>query len=425
MEARTTKARSHVVLADLGHSKVSLDRIFAVVAGLFLIVLPIPHTVTLRLSALAFLAIAAAIFARRGDTPPIPLKVPLMLWFGLASLSLLWAVSASYTLGEIRTEILYSVLAFVIFFSQARTVERVEQWVRSLVLIILAMSVVVVVLQYLHIDTDYPAAIYPGVGSYTAFAVTVFPYLLLTVLFSPRLSWMLRGVLWLVIVLVVVTEAITHNCIFWFALGGATMVYAALSAAREVDAYRRRMLAVTVVALPILIMVAVTIVHAERFGIPVDTTSVLDWLTYRDPRLQLWSLVWDRFLLHPWVGLGFGLRTLNYAYPDLQQINIVFWHPHNLVLSYAIGMGVLGVAVLVLLFAAIVRELWQLYRDPNPSISRLGIAGLAMVTGVLIRNMTDGFFYRENSLLFWSLLGMTLGCAAYSRRRHLPGRTSS
>lgn len=424
MEAPTDKVRLAVIVTDVVRPRITLDRVFAFVAAFFLVVLPIPHTITPRLSVLAFLALAAVVLSRRGDALPIPLKVPLFVWFGTASLSLLWAVNPSYTLGEIRTEILYSVLAFFVFYSQASGPDRVNQWLRSLLFVTVAMSVAVIVLEYRRIDTDDAAIIYPGVGSFTAFVVTVFPYLILISSWN-QTTWLGRGISWLVIVLAIASEVMADNRIVWFALGGSTMVYAALSAVRETDIYRRRWLMIAVVAAPILVLTAVSIVHARRLGIPVDTSSLMNWLTYRDPRLQLWSLVWDRFLLHPWVGLGFGLRTLNYAYPDLQQINIVFWHPHNLVLSYAIGMGVLGVAVLVLLFAAIVRELWQLYRDPNPSISRLGIAGLAMVTGVLIRNMTDGFFYRENSLLFWSLLGMTLGCAAYSRRRHLPGRTSS
>ncbi|MFL6714369.1 MAG: O-antigen ligase family protein, partial [Sulfurifustis sp.] len=414
--------RPAIVLADFRRPRITVHATFAVVAGLFLFVLPMPHTITLRLSALAFLAAAAVILSRRIDTPAIPLKLPLVLWFGVASLTLLWAVNWHYTLSEIRTEILYSVLAFVIFYSQVRAPTRLNQWLTSLFAVTVAMSVAVIVLTYRHIDTDNPVAIYPGVGSYTAFVVTVFPYILFALL-SGGGGWFRRAALWLVMALVIGAEVITHNRIFWFALGGAMMVYAGLSAARTVNVHWRRILTVTVVAVPILVLTAVTVVHATRRGIPVDATSFVDWITNRDPRLQLWSLVWDRYLEHPWFGLGFGLRTLNYAYPEIQQINIVFWHPHNLVLYYAIGMGVLGVAVLVVLFAAIVRELWQLYRDPNPSISRLGIAGLAMVTGVLVRNMTDGFFYRENGLLFWSLLGMTLGCAAYARRRLSPRRT--
>jgi hypothetical protein len=38
------------------------------------------------------------------------------------------------------------------------------------------------------------------------------------------------------------------------------------------------------------------------------------------------------------------------------------------------------------------------------------------VAGVFLKNMTDDFFVRENALLFWALVGMSLG---YAKRRSL------
>jgi len=42
---------------------------------------------------------------------------------------------------------------------------------------------------------------------------------------------------------------------------------------------------------------------------------------------------------------------------------------------------------------------------------------MAMMAGVVVKNMTDIFFYRDNSLLFWSLVGLTLGYAKYREQR--------
>mgnify|MGYP006866175926 CR=1 FL=1 len=39
----------------------------------------------------------------------------------------------------------------------------------------------------------------------------------------------------------------------------------------------------------------------------------------------------------------------------------------------------------------------------------VGAAGLALVVGVVAKNMTDDFFVRHNALLFWSLTGAALG----------------
>ncbi len=38
-----------------------------------------------------------------------------------------------------------------------------------------------------------------------------------------------------------------------------------------------------------------------------------------------------------------------------------------------------------------------------------------MLTGIVLKVMTDDILVRESSLLFWSCLGMTFGLAAVSR----------
>jgi O-antigen ligase len=72
-------------------------------------------------------------------------------------------------------------------------------------------------------------------------------------------------------------------------------------------------------------------------------------------------------------------------------------------------MGIPGILVLMLLFFSILREYWRFYKSVDVRLQWLGACGLAMVIGVLMKNMTDHFFSRDLSLLFWSLVGMTLG----------------
>ena len=51
-------------------------------------------------------------------------------------------------------------------------------------------------------------------------------------------------------------------------------------------------------------------------------------------------------------------------------------------------------------------------RSTDPGIAAIGAAGLALVAGVVVKNLTDDFFVRQNALLFWSLVGAGLGAAA-------------
>jgi O-antigen ligase len=76
-------------------------------------------------------------------------------------------------------------------------------------------------------------------------------------------------------------------------------------------------------------------------------------------------------------------------------------------------MGVGGVLAILLLFWALAREFWLLYRSTNRDASLIGIAGLALLCGVIVKNMTDDFHVRHLALLFWALAGISLG---YGRR---------
>src|SRR5256885_13749815 len=81
------------------------------------------HIAALRSIALLVTVAAAAYIWRKSPGPPIPLKIPLTIWMGMALLSLTWARDAAYSLGEIRAEIGYDILYFLAFFMLTR-----ERW---------------------------------------------------------------------------------------------------------------------------------------------------------------------------------------------------------------------------------------------------------------------------------------------------------
>lgn len=382
------------------------ERLVLVAGSLFLLVVPMPHTVTLRLITLACLVVASVILVRRDGMPPLPLKSPLLLWAGLALLSVSWAVRPAYSLGEINNEIVYTLLAFFVFYSQTREAAQWKTWNTCFFIIAAVTSLTALGLWYRGDAVNPARYIYSGVGSYTTFAVTVFPLLLLA-LINSRVNWYARSLLWLIVPLVIAGAFATDNRAFWPAFSASMLVFFGLLTWRANTTHRRIQLLIAMLVLCAVSLVAFDYVVHRKLALVADV------------RFDLWSFVWDRFLEHPWTGQGFGLRSFGYAYPEVLDVNSIYWHPHNLILLYATQMGIFGVAVLVVLFAAIVRELWGLYRDPNKKVMRLGAAGLAMITAVLLKNMTDVFFYRENSLLFWSLLGMILGYAAYARRTSL------
>jgi O-antigen ligase len=89
------------------------------------------------------------------------------------------------------------------------------------------------------------------------------------------------------------------------------------------------------------------------------------------------------------------------------------WRAHNLLLDTAPQVGIPGVLLLLLLLGATVREGWRMARSPNDAAAGCGIALICFVAGMLVRNMTDTLWVRQNALFYW---GSRLG-------REEPGRS--
>jgi hypothetical protein len=71
------------------------------------------------------------------------------------------------------------------------------------------------------------------------------------------------------------------------------------------------------------------------------------------------------------------------------------------------------VLVLLVLLVGIGHAFWRLYRAEDPIACLVGASGLALLAGFLTKNMTDDFFVRQNALLFWSMVGLTLGYGSW------------
>jgi O-antigen ligase len=92
-------------------------------------------------------------------------------------------------------------------------------------------------------------------------------------------------------------------------------------------------------------------------------------------------------------------------------------HAHNILLNYAIQLGVLGPIVIGLLVFSVVRELLKLTRVVDRDIRTLGIAGLAIVGGVFgVQGMVEDVFVRHLGWLFWAVMGMILGYSSNATR---------
>ena len=390
-----------------------IDKALLVLTSIFIFVLPMPHTVTIRLSVL-FLAVLLSIVvvAKRG-MPTLPLKWPIAAWTVVAGLSLLYAIQPWYSLAEIKSEILYGVAAYFLFYSQSHSERQWNVWLKVLLASLAVLSLGNIILWANTGQAQSPWYFYNGVGSYTSFFVTTFPFVLLLFFLIPargvpRVALRVAPFLFLIPVL------LTRNRAVWFAFAISTAVLFGLVIAKAQTVKHKRRLQF---ALVLLVVVSAVLLYGTlenrlvvRSG-SLGAGALIEETLQRDLRLPLWKFLISEISEHPWRGAGFGLLSFDYAYPEWQKQYPALFHAHNIFVDAGVQMGVPGILVMVLLFCAVLREYWRLYRSDLRLLQWIGACGIAMVIGMLVKNMTDHFFTRDLALMFWALVGMSLGYA--------------
>ena len=400
------------------------ERITFAATTLFLFVAPFASSGGIRAGCLiaAALALAAMRPWPRMQRIPVALCATFGAWCLLSLASAAWSEAPQRTWEELRAETLYSALAFGVFLLAAQVT-----WWRAWGIAALAGTLLAFVAQGLQQATGIALWRHPpdgGVGPFSTQLVLVAP--LLVALATPAPWGWTRGdapsaavSIGLVIIAAWFTRDgwATPNRIVWPALLAVLAV--AVLAARRATAVRiaDRGLAWTS-AIGAAVMVAAFVgavaLKSERFypGDSGITASV-----EHDLRPRLWSVAFREWKSAPWIGHGLGREIREPAflpetpaqpgYPPLR-------HAHNMLLNIAMQLGALGVAI----FAAIVILLAREYAGyvGASSIAPLGVIGLALLAGFLVKNLTDDFLHRHNAQMFWALNGMLVGLGSRARR---------
>jgi O-antigen ligase len=396
---------------ELGGAKASrspfdLEELRYLPLGIFLVSLPFAHTVALRLYMLLFALLIALADTARGKGPAyIPMKLPFALWTAMALASLAWSARPLYSLREIWNEIGYSLVAFLVCYTMVASERAWRLFLGSLVASFVAVSIVGLCWFAIGFD-QVENAPHGGIGHYTTYLVTILPLLMVYALGATRYRFPANVLGPLLPLLVLVDGYATPNRAFWPAVIVSTVIFALLYAVHARFA-RFRMKALALAAM--IVIIAITAFASSlqhRANVPARE-NVVEALA-DDPRLPLWAHVVTMIEQHPLTGGGFGRGVYGKELNDYFATSEI-WHGHNMFLNYALQLGIGGVLVLVLLLGAVGREFWRLYRADDPAASLIGLAGIAMLTGFIAKNMTDDFFVRQNSLMFWSVVGLSLG----------------
>jgi O-antigen ligase len=400
------------------------QRVFLVSAAAFLLVAPFPSSAGWRVffivSALAALAWQAA----RGAQPLELWRMPrhfaagALAWAALAIASLAWSVDPGYTEQELRRELLYGALAFLVFFIGTRTAQQLHLWLRML----LVATIVLGAGEWLRLL--FPASemfrkVSMGPGPFSTHVVIMAPLLLLALWPGPvGMGRSLRLTLVLGALLVIAGIA-GDSRILWPALLASAFIAFVVFSMRAPPQHpsrkaAKRAFAVAIVLMPLLMLMSAD--YKLRFY-PQAASTVESFAL--DERPLIWTTAVLAAAEHPWIGHGYGreiiaadLRAELARAGQLKHYN----HGHNVLLDAAIQMGALGVAVFSMMMGALA---WAFaaarWREGGVVIA---ITGLAIFAGYFVKNLTDDFFFRPNSLVFWAIAGMLLGLAS-----RLPARS--
>jgi O-antigen ligase len=165
------------------------------------------------------------------------------------------------------------------------------------------------------------------------------------------------------------------------------------------------------VAAALVAAVALAASIADRSALLASAGASQDSLE-RDLRPRIWGVAWTKFTEAPWLGYGFGREILAAEFiphtpPVLNHPRIL--HGHNVFVDMALQLGVAGLAAFTALLALLVCE----YRGylGREEVAPLGVLGLLVLSGFVLKCLTDDFLHRHNALVFWALNAMLLGCA--------------
>lgn len=393
-------------------------------AAVYLFLLPTNHGTYLRSIAFggsllfAACALGWSLWERRQrpeariPLPPWSITLTVAAWFAWSALSYFWSVKPHYTAGQLAREVaenLLLVIAFFIASSDTATFRRYAAAALASFVIMAALA-----LGYAMSPAGWdPALKHNGVGPYSTYVVLTAP-LLLTLIAPTPVGLRRRGLALALgaalLVLLVTSARLTDNRMVWIALAAVFATAAIASAVRWPQTFMRspwRWLA-PVAALLVVLGFAFADAARERAEFDYPPNTSVGATIKSDPRIRLWHQLFDRIGDRVWQGYGFGRRIQAEEIAG-EQSDLKLTHAHNLFASQWLQTGVVGLALFVAMLGAIGTTFVRYVRARDDVLAFLGVVGLSLLAGFVVKNLTDDFLFRSNAKEFWAVIAILVG----------------
>jgi O-antigen ligase len=399
-------------------------RWLAAFTAAYLFLLPTNHGIYLRSIAfggsMLFAAFALAWSLRerrlkpqaRIPLPPWPLALTIGAWFAWSAASYFWSVKPHYTAGQLAREVAENVLLVAAFFIATTDVVILRRYIATALASFAIMAALAIGYALTPAGWD-PALKHNGVGPFSTYLVLVAP-LLFALLAPPPFGLPRRGpalaLCAVLLGLLVAAARLTDNRMVWIALAAVFATAAIASAARWPRTFLRapwRWLA-PLAALLVVLGFAFADAAKERAESVFPPHTSVEATIKADPRIRLWQQLSERIGDRVWQGYGFGRRIqAEEIASDLADLQLT--HAHNLFMSQWLQTGAVGVALFVAMLGAIAATFIRYVRARDDVLAFLGIVGLSLLTGFVVKNITDDFLFRSNAKEFWALIAMLTG----------------
>lgn len=374
--------------------------------GGLLLILPVTHVAGIRAFLLSVFFISSITLWRGLTSVKIQYWPIILLWCLLPLMLLPFSNDIAFSIKEIKRDVIYGMMTFIGFLLITRDKKIFERWL-LLLAIGLAFFIAWAWINYFFYGRDLESSYdwrwhqgYAGVATY----VTILLPLFIPALFIfEKYKFLTLGLFFCALWMAVFSSQ--RAMIFVLAGQLAVLVFLVFKF-KLISATGDRKIVFKFFLLAFLLVLVGSIYFMY------DRLSILwinsDFLNSDVRILQFPKLSFDLIMQHPFVGHGFG-RTLMRG--SFEQFGLE--HPHNIILSYGVALGFLGMLAITLLFFTLFYNYYKLLQENLNDKLVLGtaLAGAMVVVGVFFREQFNYTLSRDLAILFWAVNGILLGFA--------------